>query len=47
MQELSMVEYGGKIDKWQDTNVLFTHKGFEQVGTGVRMDLPGPNDIVC
>lgn len=47
MQELSMTEYGGKVEKYPDTNVMFSHKGFEQIGTGVRYDIAGYKHLIC
>ena len=47
MQNLAIFEYGGAVPKHPDANVLFTHKGFEQVGTGVRFDLPSNNELIC
>ena len=46
-QHLAMVEYGGKVDKWPDPNVIWTHKGFDWVGAGLRMDLPSYGDLIC
>ena len=42
-----MVEYGGKIEKMPETNVLYSKKGFQMVGNGVRIDLESYKDLVC
>ena len=46
-QQLAMVEYGGKIQRMPETNVMYTNKGFQMVGNGVRIDLPSYGDLVC
>ena len=42
-----MVEYGAKIEKMPDTNVMYTHKGFQMVGNGLRIDLESYKDLIC
>ena len=42
-----MLEYGGKVEKGIDTNVMITDKGFEQVGNGIRFELDNYADLVC
>mmetsp|Transcript_52029 Transcript_52029/g.71420 ORF Transcript_52029/g.71420 Transcript_52029/m.71420 type:complete len:236 (+) Transcript_52029:15-722(+) len=46
-QGLAMHEYGSIADKQVDTNCMFTHKGFEQVGEGIRFELDNYNDLIC
>jgi hypothetical protein len=46
-QELAMVEYGGKIEKMHDTNVIMGPNGFDHVGQGLRIDLAGYKDLIC
>ena len=46
-QQLAMLEYGGKIEKMPDTNVMYTNKGFQMVGNGIRIDLDSYKDLVC
>ena len=41
-----MVEYGSGVPKGADTTVMFTNKGFQQVGNGFRIDLESYNDLV-
>jgi hypothetical protein len=47
MQNLALMEYGDKIPKGPDTNVMFGPNGFEMVGPGLRMDLDNYRDLVC
>ena len=47
MQQLAFVEYGGKVQKQPDTNVLITQKGFSMVGHGIRIDLDSYQDLIC
>jgi hypothetical protein len=46
-QKLALIEYGNAVPKNIDTNVAFTHKGFEMVGNGLRIDLPSYRDLIC
>tara|TARA_B110000305_G_C19172802_1_gene508123 strand:- start:36 stop:704 length:669 start_codon:yes stop_codon:yes gene_type:complete len=46
-QQLAMVEYGNNIPKNPETNVMYTNKGFQMVGNGIRIDLDSYNDLVC
>ena len=46
-QQLAMIEYGGKVEKMPDTNVMYNQKGFQMVGTGIRIDLDSYKDLVC
>lgn len=47
MQQLAMVEYGGKVEKYMDTNVVMGPNGFDHMGNGVRFDLAGYKDLIC
>ena len=42
-----MIEYGANVQKGLDTNVMYTNKGFQMVGTGLRIDLDSYKDLVC
>lgn len=42
-----MVEYGNAVPKGIDTNVMYTNKGFQMVGNGIRIDLDSYKDLVC
>ena len=42
-----MMEYGGKVEKMHDTNVIMSSKGFDMVGHGVRIDLESYRDMIC
>jgi hypothetical protein len=42
-----MVEYGASMPKGPDTNVMYTNKGFQMVGNGIRIDLDSYKDLVC
>ena len=42
-----MLEYGGKIEKMPGTTVMYTNKGFQMVGNGIRIDLDSYKDLVC
>ena len=46
-QQLAMVEYGGKVQRMPETNVMYTNKGFQMVGNGFRIDLASYNDFIC
>ena len=46
MQQLAMVEYGSGIPKYPESSVMYTNKGFQQVGNGFRIDLESYNDLV-
>ena len=46
-QELAMLEYGGKIEKMPESNVMYSHKGFQMVGKGIRIDLDSYKDLIC
>ena len=47
MQNLAMLEYGGKTEKQPDTNVMYSKTGFHMVGTGIRIDLDSYKDLIC
>ena len=49
MQQLAMVEYGGLqgVKPPYDTNVLYSKKGFQMVGSGFRIDLESYKDLYC
>lgn len=48
MQQLAMIEYGGKVPKYPgETNVLYNKKGFSMVGNGFRIDLDNYADLIC
>jgi len=42
-----MIEYGGKVDKLPESNVLWSKKGFSLVGNGIRIDLDSYKDLIC
>ena len=46
-QQLAMLEYGGKIEKQPDSNVIMTGKGFDMVGQGLRIDIESYRDMIC
>jgi len=46
-QQLAMIEYGAKVPKGQDTNVMLSNRGFQMVGQGFRIDLDNYGDLVC
>ena len=41
-----MIEYGGKVEKMPETNVMYTNKGFQMVGNGLRIDLDSYKDLI-
>jgi len=47
MQQLAMMEYGGKVEKTPESNVVLGANGFQFVGTGLRIDLDNYKDLIC
>lgn len=47
MQQLAMMEYGGKVDKLPESNVMLGPNGFQFMGNGLRIDLDNYSDLVC
>jgi len=48
LQQLAFLEYGGGMQKVNpESNVIYSAKGFQQVGNGIRIDLDSYNDLVC
>ena len=46
-QQLAMIEYGAKVQKGVDTNVMLSNRGFQMVGQGFRIDLDNYADLIC
>ncbi len=42
-----MIEYGASVPKGPESSVMITHKGFQQIGHGLRYDLDNYSDLVC
>jgi len=47
MQQFAMMEYGGKVEKFVDSNVVMGPNGFQFVGSGLRIDLDSYRDFIC
>ena len=47
MQGLALIEYGGKTEKYPDTNLIMGPQGFDHSGNGLRIDLDNYADLVC
>ena len=47
MQALSLIEYGGKVEKSPDSNIVLGPQGFDHVGNGLRIDLDNYADLIC
>lgn len=47
MQQLAMVEYGQKVERLPDNNVVMGANGFQFIGSGLRIDLDNYKDLVC
>jgi hypothetical protein len=47
MQQFAMMEYGGKVDKNPESNVVLGANGFQFVGSGLRIDLDNYRDFIC
>lgn len=46
-QGLSLIEYGGGVEKMPDTQYALGPEGFNHVGHGLRFDLDNYKDLVC
>lgn len=46
-QGLALIEYGDRVEKFPDTNVILGPRGFTQTGHGLRMDLDNYKDLIC
>jgi len=47
MQQLALVEYGARIEKSPESNVVLNANGFQLAGNGIRIDLDSYSDLIC
>ena len=46
-QGLALIEYGAKVEKMPDSNIILGPNGFDHIGNGLRLDLDNYNDLIC
>jgi hypothetical protein len=46
-QGLALIEYGGKVEKGPESNLLLGPQGFDHGNQGFRIDLDNYSDLVC
>ena len=46
-QQLALIEYGGGVEKFPESNVMLGPGGFRMIGNGLRIDLDNYNDLIC